>query len=151
MSAVSKEHVEIKSELQANETKIRFIAFFVFSIALAYLFSSNMVFPIILVIDFGLRGFDLGKYSVLAIMSEKVVKGLNLPIKLIYLPPKRFAARIGLVLSISILISHFIFAPLAFSLSIILTVFAALESFLGFCAGCQVYNILPTVLKNRFD
>ncbi len=147
MTEVSKENIAIKSELQANETKIRFIASFVLVFAVAYIFNPNVAFPVILVIDFGLRGFDYSKISLLALLSERVVKGLSLPVKLIYFPPKRFAARIGLVLSTFILVSHFIFEPLAISLSIILAVFAALESFVGYCAGCQVYNVLQIILK----
>ncbi len=59
-------------------------------------------------------------------------------------PPKRFAQTVGLVFSVTALVLHFV-AGLSVAAGVVLavlTVFAALESFLGFCAGCFVFNYM---------
>ena len=59
-------------------------------------------------------------------------------------PPKRFAQTVGLAFSSTALLLHFVVgSPLAAaSVLAVLTVFASLEAFLGFCAGCFVFNLL---------
>jgi len=59
-------------------------------------------------------------------------------------PPKRFAQTVGLVFSVTALVLHFV-AGLSVAAGVVLAVlavFAALESFLGFCAGCFVFNYM---------
>ena len=59
-------------------------------------------------------------------------------------PPKRFAQTVGLIFSLTALVLHFA-AGLSVAAGVVLavlTVFAALESFLGFCAGCFVFNYM---------
>jgi hypothetical protein len=51
---------DISHQAQTNESKIRVIALFVLVIAIIYLLTSNIILPIFLVIDFGLRGFNVG-------------------------------------------------------------------------------------------
>ena len=59
-------------------------------------------------------------------------------------PPKRFAQMVGLAFSSTALLLHFVVGlPLAATgVLALLTVFASLEAFLGFCAGCFVFNLL---------
>jgi uncharacterized protein DUF4395 len=131
---------------QTNESKVRLTAFFVLLLALVYLLTNSIAVPVILVIDFALRSFNLGKFSPLAFISEDLVRIFKLPFKAVYMPPKRFAARIGLVFSIAILILHLLGHP-AIIVTAVLVFFAALESLLGFCAGCYVYNFLQKFRK----
>jgi len=68
------------------------------------------------------------------IAKEKLVPG----------PPKRFAQTVGLIFSVTALVLHFV-AGLSVAAGVVLAVlavFAALESFLGFCAGCFVFNYM---------
>ena len=129
------------AQVTTNESKIRLIALFVFISTVLYILSKLIYIPLFLVIDFGLRAFDFGKYSPLAIVSEFLVKTLKLPFKQVYLPPKRFAARIGLLFSVTILLFQ-LFNIYNLPVSIILAFCAALESFIGFCAGCYVFSYL---------
>ena len=59
-------------------------------------------------------------------------------------PPKRFAQSIGLTISttalVIYLVSDSIYTPII--LLTIISVFAALEAFAGFCAGCFVFKYL---------
>lgn len=136
-----------QSIAQTNENKVRATAFFVLLSVLLYLATGTILIPVLLALDFGLRAFDQGKYSPFARLGDLVVKGLNLGQKPIFYPPKRFAARIGLGFSISILALQLLGAS-TFLLSGVLGFFAALESLAGICAGCYVYNwLLPVWQK----
>ena len=59
-------------------------------------------------------------------------------------PPKRFAQAVGLVFSVTAVVLFFgMDSPVAAKgVLAVLTLFAALESFAGFCAGCFVFNQL---------
>jgi len=124
-----------------NESKIRLIALFVFITTVTYIVTKSIFLPALLVIDFALRSFDLGKYSLFAVISEWLVKTFKLPIKPVYLPPKRFAARIGLLFSIAIFLLQLVGID-TILISGVLVFFAALESFFSICAGCYVYSFL---------
>jgi hypothetical protein len=124
-----------------NKSKIRLVALFVFVSTIIYILTNFVLLLILLVIDFGLRSFDLGKYSPFAIISDWLVKPLKLPIKPVYLPPKRFAARIGLLFSITIFVLQLLDVN-TILVSGVLAFFAALESFFSICAGCYVYSFL---------
>ncbi len=134
------------AQATTNESKIRLIALFVFIASITYIFTNFIAIPVLLVIDFALRSFDLGKYSPFAIFSDSLVKTLKLPIKPVYLPPKRFAARIGLLFSITILSLQLVGIS-TLIVSSVLAFFAALESFLSICAGCYVYSFLQQFNK----
>jgi hypothetical protein len=126
---------------QVNENKVRLIAFFVLLTAITILLTWSVIPAILLVADFALRSFDLGKYSPFAFLAERLVKALKLPFKPIYYPPKRFAARIGLLLSL--IIAGLIIAGLSPLIpAAVLALFSALESLVGFCAGCYVFDLL---------
>lgn len=129
------------NKAQTNESKIRLIALFTLVIAIVYLLTKSIILPIFLVLDFSSRSFNLGHLSPLGFVADKLVKALNLPIKFIYLPPKRFAARIGCLFSIAILLLHFAGIS-TFIVTSVLAFFAFLESFFSICAGCYVYDLL---------
>jgi hypothetical protein len=129
-----------QAPVTSSETKIRLTAFFVLILILAYLVTSNYWIILFLLGDFALRATaETAFYSPLATFSGLVSKALRLPAKPVYMPPKRFAARIGLTFIIAILIVHNSTLG-TLVLSSIIALFAALESLAGFCAGCWVYN-----------
>lgn len=124
---------------QVNEYKVRLVAFFVFVLTIVYLYSNFLFIPSFLMIDFLLRSTPFSKLSLLGWLSEQLIKIFKAPFKPVYYPPKRFAARIGLVFSLCILGFH-VLGWNAFLLSSVLMFFAFLESVFGFCAGCYVYG-----------
>jgi hypothetical protein len=124
-----------------NENKVRLVALSVLLLAIVYIVSGYWIIIAFLVIDFLLRSFNLGKYSLLAVLAGGLVKVFNIKTKPVDQAPKRFAARMGLAFTTIILILNFLqFANTAVILSLLLCVFAFLESFLGFCVGCYVYS-----------
>jgi hypothetical protein len=125
--------------ITSNESRIRLTAFFVLVLIVVYMFSGIGLIPVFLLLDFTLRGFGFGAYSPPSYLSGLLVKAFRLPVKPVYMPPKRFAARIGFLFSLAIVVAHYLDLS-TLILSCILALFAALESLVGFCAGCYVYN-----------
>ena len=136
------------TSLTSSESKIRLTAFFVLILMAIYLLTSNPWVVLFLLFDFSLRASsDLAYLSPLAATSGLITRAAKLPIKPVYMPPKRFAARIGLLFILAIIILHR--SELAtIALGSIIALFAALESLAGFCAGCWVYTAF-TRLRSR--
>jgi len=133
-----------------NENKARLTALFVLILGTVFLITGLWFIMAFLVIDFLLRANNLGKYSLLAILSDVFIKQLNIKNKPTDRAPKRFAAGVGLVFTIGILILTLLHLDTATLLvTIVLLLFAFLESFVGFCAGCYVYSMLQK-LGNTF-
>lgn len=129
--------------VSVNENKVRIIAFFVLVTATAFLLTNYLPLLIFLIYDFLVRAFNLGKYSVLALIAEGVIRLFRIKAKLTDRAPKQFAAATGLVFVVLMLLSTCFVLPVAtLSLGTVLIVFAFLEAFVGFCAGCYVYSLL---------
>ena len=124
-----------------NENKIRVIAFLVLVLISVYIFTQWIAIPDLLLLDFGLRGFHFTKYSPLGWVAEGLVKLLGLGVKPIFLAPKRFAAKVGLVFSATIIALQ-LFGINTIAVSSILAICAALESLAGLCVGCYVFSFL---------
>jgi hypothetical protein len=131
-----------------NENKARLTAFFVLILAIYFLFTQLWLIMASLVFDFALRTFNLGKYSLLGFLSDAVIKQLKIKNKPVDRAPKRFAAGVGLVFVTAILLTVlFHFSLAAYLLTAVLCVFATLEAFAGFCAGCYVYTAGKMLFK----
>ncbi|HTJ14927.1 MAG TPA: DUF4395 family protein [Dinghuibacter sp.] len=78
--------------MAVDEIKIRLTAFWVLILTVAYIFLGTVTIPVVLVIDFALRSFNLGKWSPLFRLSEWTANRLQWVGKPVYLPAKRFAA-----------------------------------------------------------
>ena len=129
------------TNLTASESKIRLTAFLVLVIDIIYLITGAGAVPLFLTLDFTLRAFGLPQYSPLGFIAGTLATALKLQVKPVYMPPKRFAARVGFVFCISITVLHYADEEIAATLvSAVLAIFAALESLANFCAGCYVYN-----------
>ena len=122
-----------------TENKIRLTAFWVFLLTIIYIKTSFIGIPIFLLLDFAIRGFGYGKWSVLGFFAEKLVILFKLEQKPIYFPPKQFAAQVGFIFSFMLLLLN-IFDINAIVISLILLICAGLEAFFNFCVGCYVYN-----------
>jgi hypothetical protein len=126
-----------------NENKARIAAFLVVLVTAACLLSGSWIIAALLLVDFVLRGLNLNAYSPLSLISGEAVKLFRVKNKPVDRAPKRFAAFTGAVFSALILASLLLhLGGLATIIAAILIVFASLESFAGFCAGCYVYSML---------
>lgn len=139
------------SAKRVDENTVRVVAFLVLILSAISIALNNYFLSTFLVIDFLVRGLDLGEYSLLRLIAKLIAKLLGLKKKPIDAAPKLFAAKIGFVFGLIILISQLVNLPvLGLGTGIILVVCAFLESFLGICLGCYFYTILNKVFLNRF-
>ena len=136
-----------------NEVSARLVAIGVLALSFVvlYLLLDNnnyvLIFLSILIYGFLARVSSGPKISPLALFVTKLlVPRLNFKEKLVPGPPKRFAQGIGLIFSLFTAITFLINLN---SISIILIstliLFAALEAFIGFCAGCKVFKLLMNI------
>ncbi len=131
-----------------NENKARLTAFFVLILGIIFLVTGLWIIIAFLIIDFFLRANNWGKYSLLAILSDALIKQLKIKNKPTDRAPKRFAAGVGLIFTIGILILALLNLTTATIITTaVLLIFAFLESVVGFCAGCYVYSILQKTYK----
>ena len=126
-----------------NEYQVRLTALGVWALLLAYLLFASPWILVVLVLDFGLRVFKLARYSPLFRLGGGLVQALSLGHKPVDQAPKRFAAGVGLALSLVAGVSHLTGnGALAWWVSLLIAGFATLEWVVGFCAGCYVYSFL---------
>ena len=124
-----------------NENRARIVALQVFVISLLYAITSWPLLIVFLLIDFFARGFGFNKLSLLSQIASGVVKLLAIEYKPIDEGPKLFAARLGIILSLLILVFHTGFPSIAIGFAIVFSLFSSLEAFVGFCAGCYIHAI----------
>ena len=89
-----------------------------------------------------LAGPNLSPMGLLA--TRFVVPALGNPFKPVAGPPKQFAQTVGLLFSTSALVLTYGFEQGVAAKGVlgVLLLFASLESFVGFCAGCFVFGYL---------
>ena len=136
-----------------NEVSARLVAIGVLvlsSVVLFLLIDKNnyvLIFLSILIYGFLARVSSGPKISPLALFVTKlIVPRLNFKEKLVPGPPKRFAQGIGLIFSLFTAITFVVnLNSISIILISILILFAALEAFIGFCAGCKVFKLLMNI------
>ncbi len=129
-----------------NENKARLTAFFVLGLSVIFLFIQLWIIPAFLVVEFFIRVNNWGKYSLLGILSDELIKQIGIKNKPTDRAPKRFAAGVGLVFAVAILVFLLLnLTIVSIALAVVIAIFAFLESFVGFCAGCYVYTIMKKI------
>jgi hypothetical protein len=124
-----------------NESVARVAAFFTIVITIIGVYFKSPYIIAGLAIDFYLRAFTSGKYSPLKAIAKTVASYIGLPWKQTDAAPKKFAAAVGFVFTVAIAILFFLnYEILAYVVTGVLLVCAALESFAGYCVGCVVYT-----------
>ena len=80
-----------------TENKIRLTAFLVFILTIIYIKTNFIFIPFFLLIDFAIRGFGFGKWSILGLIAEKLVSIRKLEKKQIYFKQKQFNAQDSII------------------------------------------------------
>jgi len=124
-----------------NENSARIIALQVLVISLLYSITSWPLLIVFLLIDFFARGFGFNKFSLLSQIASGIVKLFAIAYNPIDEGPKLFAARLGIILCLLILVFHTGFPSIAIGFAIVFSLFSSLEAFVGFCAGCHIHAI----------
>jgi hypothetical protein len=126
-----------------NERVTRINALLAIMLIAAGLLFNSVGFIIFLAADFYTRAFTKSKYSPISYLSNYMVNALQLDKKNIDKAPKIFAARIGFIMSLAVVIMMLIdLNTVAFAVGGILLFFAMLEFAFGICMGCIMYTYL---------
>ena len=127
-----------------NEVAARLVAGMVVILCLTIFLSGQAWLMFVLFYGFLARVTTGPTLSPMGLLASKVIAPRIAKSVLVPGPPKRFAQSVGLVFSTTALVLHFVagLPALATAFLIALTVFASLEAFLGFCAGCFVFEYL---------
>lgn len=134
----------IKIPFRVNEQGVRGVAAQVFLISVVTILTKSAIPVTILIIDFFVRAFFIPQYSILALISRKIVAPLlGFKKRVITFKPKRFAAGIGMIMAITafVLLLKGLIIPAIIALSI-LALFSFLEAVFRFCAGCKIFSLL---------
>ena len=97
-----------------------------------------------LMLDFATRAFISPKLSPLATLSRVVwVPALNLKGPEIFYTPKKFAARIGFVMTLLSAVLYFLgLSPAGGAVIAVLALFSFMEGAFRYCVGCKIYTFL---------
>ena len=144
-TAVSKLKTVFSFPNPVNEVAARMVAGMVVALSLAIIFTDQSWLLFLLAYGFLARMATGPTLSPMGQFATRVLVPLvGNPQRPVPGPPKRFAQTIGLVFSIAALVLFFVVgsAMAAKGVLAVLVLFAALESGVGFCAGCFVFGYL---------
>mgnify|MGYP006301596489 FL=1 len=127
-----------------KESVVRGVALWVVLLSVTGALLGGVWIPVLLAADFFARGFVHPRYSLLARLS----RGLSARLfagndRQLFSTPKRFAAKIGLLLSVTAaVLAGFGLGEYASASLLLLGTFSFLECFLRYCAGCKIFSLL---------
>ncbi len=127
-----------------NEVAARLVGGMTLALSLAAIATGAPWLLVVLVYEFLARVATGPTLSPMGSLATKVIAPRIASPRPVPGPPKRFAQAVGLVFSVTASALYFITASM-FAPSIVLavlSVFAALEAFAGFCAGCFIFGNL---------
>lgn len=128
---------------KVDENVLRTASFITIIFLIIGILLKSYLLLFLLSIDFSLRAFTSGKYSIIKIAATKIAGSIKLPQKPVDAAPKKFAAALGT--AFSFIIGIFLFSvnlELAYIFSSLLGICALLEGLFAFCVGCHVYSII---------
>jgi hypothetical protein len=133
-----------------DENVARLNGFFTVLILVVFWLTGSVIPVVFLVFDFLARSLEQPKWSLLARISKWILKFASIKPKLVNAGPKLFAARVGLLFSVLVLITAIVGWDVASA--IIVLIFggcALLESAIGFCVACKLYPFLYKFIYQR--
>ncbi len=136
------------STLRVNENVVRVTASLVVALVALYVYSGNLLFILLLGIDFTIRAFTSLKVSPLSWLAIQLNNLLRLPVLLTDKAKKIFAARVGVLFTLAMLVFFFVHPPTSIALGLVLMAFALLEAVFNICVGCLVYTYFVFPLLN---
>ena len=135
------------SSQRVSRHTVRLIGLMMASMIALYLLTGNIIFILVIVVDYFIRAFTTLPYSPASWLAAQIEQQANWPARPLDKAPKIFAARVGWLFALATAVLYFIYPPASPFVGAALMTFALLESVLDFCVGCVVYTyvILPLV------
>jgi hypothetical protein len=131
------------NERQINENVTRLNALVSLIVVSIFLVTPYHWIIFLLPADYLLRSIWSGRFSPVGTLNKWIVHIFHIGESLINEGPKRFAARIGLVISALTVVFYLANLHLiAFILAGILVFFTYLEAAFGYCVACKIYPFL---------
>lgn len=119
---------------------IRINAMIIFTFLLVFLFTQNSVCLVVIATDFTIRVFFGLKYSPICFFIKRGLRMSGVKPHLINAGPKIFAARIGLGLSIAVVLTFFLgYTTVSVVLAVVFIIAVGLEAFFNYCLACEIY------------
>ena len=128
-----------------NEYAARSVAAMIFTITVVAIAADVRWLSFVLVYSFLAHVLAGPRFSPIGMLATRIIAPRvlrrNRPVAG---PPKRFAQSVGLALSVTAVVQIYGFGLVgaAYGVLGVLALFAALEAFVGFCAGCFVFGFL---------
>ncbi len=92
--------------------------------------------------DFAFRAFSRPSWSVLGRLASRFLQSIGVTPRLVDAGPKRFAARIGLLFTLTLVgLTSFDLRLATDLVAGVLLVCAMLEASFGFCLGCEMWTL----------
>lgn len=136
--------------ITVSESQPRIVAAEVIVLCILFVWLRSWIIPAFLLIDFFFRAFKYEKYSWLAGSAKLIIKKFDIGGKKTDIAPKRFAATLGFGILFIVLILDFLGEILlSVYVIIVLLFFAVLESALGLCVGCKIYQWIHYLRQRR--
>ena len=128
-----------------NEISARLVAGMVVALSLGAIVTGDPALFAFLAYGFLARVASGPSLSPMGLLATRVIVPLlGNPTRLVAGPPKRFAQAVGLVMSSTALILLLLWESTLVPKAVlgVVAIFASLEAFVGFCAGCFVFGYL---------
>lgn len=123
-----------------NEKAARVVAAFVVAMAVVALVTGWVWVPAAMAVGFALRVLAGPRFSPVGRLAASVIAPRLGDPKPVAGAPKRFAQTVGLVFTVGATVAALLgAATVSLALLAVLLVFASLEAFVGFCAGCWAF------------
>jgi hypothetical protein len=136
------------SENRIDGNVARVIALIIVVILSIGIILKSGIIILLMGIDFALRAFTSGEYSLVRLCAVKILRILKSEFKPMEAEPKKFSAGLGFIFSIAIALSllagNF---TLAYIIGALLFACAFLEGAVNFCVGCYIYSYLIPFYK----
>lgn len=122
---------------------VRLISLQVAILSLVFIYTSNIIFAYILLVDYIARVLRIDSLSPFSLVSNSLVSILSLEKKMSNEAPKRFALHLGFSIAIVIVVGSLAeFSNLVLLSAIILFACSLIETLFNFCIGCKMYYML---------
>jgi hypothetical protein len=140
------------SNEKVNESVVRITAGIICMVSIIGLLIGNEYVFAFLAVDFSLRAFTNGNYSLLKYLAIQLQAVVGFKQQLIDAAPKKFAAGLGIwFCAIIAVLLHTQFFIAASILASIIIALSFLEAAFAVCVGCWVYSFLVLPLKRKLS
>lgn len=130
-----------------NSKLTRIYAIITFVSIAVYLFTPFKAIIYLTATDFLIRVLFTVKYSPICNLIKYILKVSQTSTHMVNAGPKKFAAKIGFIFSMMMLLGHILgYSTFSYFVGAMFFVAVGLEAIFGYCLACAIYSKLPSNL-----